>query len=156
MEGIQKLILVSKVFGGVPSFKKVPDFLSGWKSLKLLLTNGRGRGITAPSNDIIFLSYPFDFSLCKIFVKFIFLLNQDNHFSGNNMPDSASLKIINYGLSPMNLIGPIKCDRNRTRNFRAIHDAHTVKIIISKLIWRKRTLKQRLGLGIGLKWSRTD
>lgn len=108
-----KLILMSKIFGCAPSFEKVPDFLSGGKPPKLM-TDGTDRGTTAPSNDIYILSYPFILSLGKIFVIFIFLLNQVSHFSSNDTPYFASLKITSHCISLVNVGWAIKCDQNGT------------------------------------------
>lgn len=129
MEHGQKLVLISKIFDCVPSFKKVADFLSNGKLPKLLTDDG-DRGITTLSNDITIISYPFVLSLCKIFVRFIFLLNLDNHFPGKGTPNPVRLKVTSHCLSPMDVVGSIKCNENGTRNFGLVHNAHTTKTVI--------------------------
>lgn len=93
----QKLILVNEIFGGVPSFKKIPDFLAGGKLPELMIDTG-DRSIAAPSDYVTIFSYPSIFLVCKIFIEFIFLLNRCSNFAGNNPLYPASLKIIGHYL----------------------------------------------------------
>lgn len=67
MGGSQKLILVGKVFGGVPRLEKVLNFLSIGKSSKLLIDR-ENWSIVTPGNYIIVLCYPIIISVTKIFI----------------------------------------------------------------------------------------
>lgn len=81
------------------------------------------RSIAAPSNDIVVFSNPVILSVGKIPVRFIFLLNWFGNLSGNKTLYPTNLKETSHSLGPIDVIGSIKSDGNRSRDFSMIHVA---------------------------------